>query len=71
MPVLGAIGIGVLILVLQSLSPAVLDQGEATVISVLRAVEVGATTATDLTANTGFVSLFDPPVLPQAAQIRR
>lgn len=62
MPVFAALGIGLLIVILQSLSPSVLHQGETTVISVLHAVEVAATTAASLTASASFAPLFDPPV---------
>lgn len=74
MPIFAAIGLGILILILQSLSPAVLSQGEHTVISVLRSVEVIASSSTStLTAGAhegAFSSLFDPPALPQAPNIR-
>ncbi len=73
MPIFAAIGIGILILVLQSLSPEVLSQGEHTVISVLRTVEVTADTASSLSASAHeapFSSLFDPPTLPRAPTIR-
>jgi len=73
MPLLGAIGIGVLILVLKSLSPTVLHQGEATVIALLHTIEVAASAATDITASVheaGTSSFFTPPILPRAPDIR-
>jgi hypothetical protein len=72
MRMFAAIGIGILILVLKSLSPEVLTQGEHTVISVLRTVEVIASSTTDFAASAHegtFTSLFDPPTLPRAAEI--
>ena len=71
MPIFGAVGIGVLIFVLSHMAPPVLTQGETTVISVLHAIEVAATTSTSLTASVaGSSPLFAPPTLPQAPQIR-
>jgi len=78
MPIFQAIGLGILILVLQSLAPAVLSQAESTAISFLRGAEVSAVTATSLAAsassatNTGTVSTDHSDFrLPQATQITR
>lgn len=74
MRLLSALGIGVLILVLQSLSPKVLTQGETTVISLLRTIEVVATSATTLSASVheaGTVLNLHPPALPVMPSTRR
>ena len=51
MPIFGALGFGLFLLILHSLLPNVLHQGETTAISVLHAIEAGATTTADLTAS--------------------
>lgn len=74
-----AMGLGILILVLQFLAPAVFIQAQATVIAVLRGIEVGAVSATSLAASASLASgtrylpraLPTEDPLPQARQITR
>lgn len=53
MAIFKAIGLGILILVLQSLAPAVFSQLEATALAFLKGAEVSATVATSLAASAG------------------
>jgi hypothetical protein len=69
MSIFGAIGLGILIVVLQSLAPMIFTQGQATAVSVLHLIEVGANKATDLTAAASFAPLFDPPSLPRMPEL--
>ena len=70
MPIFHAIGLGVLIIVLKFLVPAVLTEGEKTVIAFLHGATVSATVATDLAASAGSIPLSNEPfVLPQARAI--
>lgn len=78
MPIFQALGLGILILVLQFLAPTVLHQGEATVLAFLRGAEISATTATNLAASANLSSpgtlrlpraLPEDP-LPQARQLQ-
>lgn len=80
MPIFKALGLGILLLVLQCFLPAVLHQAEATILAFLRGAEVSANQATNLAASVGTLSTSgtlrlpqatpDFP-LPQATQIRR
>ncbi len=73
-----AIGLGILILVLQFLAPAVFTQAQATTIAILRGAEVSANAASNLAASASLATgksylpqalpAYDP--LPQARQIR-
>ncbi len=79
MAIFKAMGLGILILVLQFLAPAVFAQAQATVIAVLHGVEVGATSATSLAASASLATgtshlpraLPTEDPLPQARQITR
>ena len=79
MPIFKAIGLGILILVLQSSAPEVLHQLETTTLAFLHGAEISATVATSLAASASSLTtpgtlrlpraLPDDP-LPQARQIR-
>lgn len=73
MPIFQALGLGILILVLQSLAPAVLHQTEATLLAFLRGAELSANRATALIGSTESprlpLALPDTP-LPQVSQVR-
>ena len=79
MPIFKAIGLGILILVLQSSLPKVLHQAETTALAFLHGAEVSATAATNLAASASSLTtsgtlrmpraLPDDP-LPQARQVR-
>ncbi|KND47152.1 MAG: hypothetical protein AB199_01830 [Parcubacteria bacterium C7867-004] len=71
MPILQAIGLGVLIIVLKFLAPAVLSEGEKTVVAFLHGAFVSATVATDLAASAGTIPLSQEPfVLPHVTPIQ-
>lgn len=78
MPIFKAIGLGILILVLQTSAPKVLHQLETTTLAFLRGAEISANAATNLAASASSLTLpgtlrmpialpSDP--LPQARQI--
>ncbi len=78
MPIFQAIGLGILISVLQSQTPAVLHQAESTALAFLRGAEVSATAATSMaqaaSSNASSGSLRLPHAvpdfpLPQARQV--
>ena len=76
MPIFQALGLGILILVLQSLAPTVLYQTESTLLAFLRSAELSANMATSLVASVGSTeplrlpsALPDFP-LPQVSQVR-
>lgn len=78
MSIFQALGLGVLILILQSLAPAVLTQIESTTLAFLRGAEVSAVAATSLAASASFATdeALVPPDhadfrMPQATQITR
>ncbi len=66
MPIFQAIGLGILILILQSSAPSVLRQAETTILAFLRGAEISANTATSLASAAS--SLHTPGTLrlPQA-----
>lgn len=79
MPIFKAIGLGILILVLQTSAPKVLHQLETTTLAFLLGAEISANAATNLAASTSSLTLpgtlrmpralpSDP--LPEARQIR-
>lgn len=71
MPLLSALGLGVAILVLQSLTPVLFKEMEHTAILFLRGAQVSASAATDLAASAGSATLTTRPMkLPQAPQVR-
>jgi hypothetical protein len=79
MPLFQALGLGVLILVLQSSLPNVLTQAEATTLAFLRGAEVSAAAATTMAAaatsvtdvrNPGLPRALPDFPLPQASQVR-
>lgn len=73
MPFFRALGFGIFVVVLSTLLPNVLHQGEATVISILRAIEAGATASSNFSsvASPSLAPIFSPPLLPQVPDIRR
>lgn len=78
MSIFQALGLGVLILVLQSLVPTVLTQLESTTLAFLRGAEVSAVAATYLAASASLATdeALVPPDhtdfrMPQATQITR
>ena len=78
MSIFQALGLGVLIIVLQSLVPTVLTQLESTALAFLRGAEVSALAATSLAASASFApdEASVPPDhadfrMPQATQISR
>ncbi|MBU0750175.1 hypothetical protein KKH15_01515 [Patescibacteria group bacterium] len=74
MPISKALGLGLAILVLKALAPAIMTHIESTAIAFLSGAEVSAHAATNLAASAGSFSLPDSSnrlVLPQAPQIRR
>jgi hypothetical protein len=66
MPLFQALGLGVLILVLQSSLPRVLTQAEATSLAFLRGAEVSAVAATNMAAAATSLSHMERPGLPRA-----
>ena len=78
MAIFKAIGLGILILVLQSLVPTIFSQLQATTLAFLKGAEVSATVATGLAASAASVtesthsSILRPTsdfVMPQARRI--
>ncbi len=78
MAIFKAIGLGILILVLQSLVPTIFSQLEATTLAFLRGAEVSASVATGLAASAASATegthsnLFRPTpdfAMPQARRI--
>lgn len=80
MPIFQAVGLGILMLVLQCFSPSVLQQIEATTLAFLRGAELSAYVATSLVASatsalevssTGAPRTPTDFSLPQVSQIHR
>lgn len=78
MPIFRALGLGVLILVLQALAPRIFDQTERTTIAFLRGAELSAlaaaSLATDATPGSLPRSYSTTPSsfrMPQVADVRR
>ncbi|MDB5264818.1 MAG: hypothetical protein JWN64_389 [Parcubacteria group bacterium] len=71
MPVLKALGLGVVIIVLKVLTPQIFSELQGTAIAFLHGAHVSADMATDLAASAGTSIEFSnaPPRLPQAPQI--
>lgn len=73
MSVWNAIGLAVLIIVLKFLAPAVLSQGESTVLSFLKGADVSAQVASGYAAQAAALGnpALPPYPLPQTRQISR
>ena len=74
MPISRALGLGLAILVLKALAPAIMTHIESTAIAFLSGAETSAQTATSLAASASSFQLEQSPrrlMLPQAPQIQR
>ena len=73
MSVWNAIGIGVLIVLLRLLAPAVLTQGESTAVSFLKGAEVSANVASSYAASSAALGRPSVPPfsLPQARTVQQ
>ncbi len=71
MPILGALGLGVGILVLKSLTPVLFAKIEETALTFLEGARVSADVATSLAASASMIEIKNRPlVLPQAPTIK-
>jgi len=71
MPILSALGLGLAIIVLKTLTPLIFIEIQKTALLFLRGAQVSAGVATDLAASAGSIRINNsPPVLPRAPQVR-
>ncbi|KND50471.1 MAG: hypothetical protein AB202_02335 [Parcubacteria bacterium C7867-007] len=76
MPIFRALGLGILILILQLLVPTIFLQLQSTIIAFLNAAEISATVGSQLAGSAGSISgtipgSSDPLTLPRATNIIR
>lgn len=71
MPILSALGLGLAIIVLKTLTPLIFAEIQDTALLFLEGAQIGASVATDLAASAGTVRIQNKLlVLPRAPQVR-
>lgn len=71
MPILSALGLGLAIIVLKTLTPLIFTEIQDTALLFLEGAQISASVATDLAASAGTIRIQNKSlVLPRAPQVR-